>query len=1101
MANPNHPLKPAPGVALSQLERVCDRFEAQWRDRGEADLIQFLADCEWRPTDEDQTLADELVCIDLEHRWRSDYAERETPVHDGRSLGVCPTADDYAEALYGSPGRKAPWLWVQAEWNARVAARESDALGPLYERYRGRPEISRALEDLSRDATTQGVRHTRTDSRGFKLRCPQCQQATTIVVDSDLTDVVCESCGCAFNLVDQAQETRGATTLTTLGSFELVERLGFGGFGTVWKARDTRLDRTVAVKVPRRGVLSRQETEMFLREARSAAQLRHPNIVSVHEVGVAEGSPFLVTDFIRGVALSDQLSSGERMTSQEAAILVRKLALAIHHAHEHGVIHRDIKPANVMIDDAGEPHVMDFGLAKRTVTDVAVTVEGQILGTPAYMSPEQARGDGDRADQRTDIYALGAVLFELLTGETPFRGTVQMLIKQVVDAEPPAPRSLNRSVPVDLETICLKCLEKEPGRRYPTAQALANDLGLHLDDRPITARSVGPIGRRWRWCRRNPVVATLGVAVAGLLVSVAAVASFAYLKTAETLRRQEVSARKAEEVSRFLVDLFGSADTISSAIGGDQGFFTADPASANLTARELLDRGADRIADRFGSQPEAKITLLETMSQAYASLGLYSRGADQLNLALDTARQLDNEEDVARLTHWLGTLEMLGGRYDRGKQLLDEALARRSALYGERSMEVSATMVSLGVLYTCRLDKPADAEKYLRSAISIRTQLRGPTDPSVAHAFSALAAHQLSQSDDNAKHSLVQMIGILKQSDSEDHVQFGDVIANYQLGVEALEREDYPLAVEKLEAALALGRGLLGPRHPFIAFGLFDCGRALEGCDRHDEAIEAMKSAIEIADPSVGMSHPKVLTGRRALAELYSRCGLHDDALAGIESVLEDARQIAGTESVLYAEVLGEYARVISRSGDRTRAAVSALRAIEIGERVDGADLGELRYRAAIVLRRAGRLDAAIAALGDLFAEEEPGRGSLRLLAELQLEKGDHAGVLETTDFANRLVTRQGDDDFAGWVAHYDTLRAEALAAQGHNDEARRLLTRAMLVLEAMYDDGDSWVQKARRVDARLSAESAEGSAAVETTRAQGKSSKPSAPATVEAAR
>jgi eukaryotic-like serine/threonine-protein kinase len=339
-------------------------------------------------------------------------------------------------------------------------------------------------------------------------------------------------------------EGNDANDLPTVPGYEVLERLGAGGMGVVYKARQVVANRVVAVKMLRDAAADLETRFRFVAEAEAAARLQHPNIVQIFEVGEASGRPFLALEFCAGGSLADRLD-GTPLPPREAADLIERLAGAIEHAHRAGVVHRDLKPGNILLVSGGvvsgewsadqtgppthhspltahQPKIADFGLARRLDVDQGQTQSGTILGTPSYMSPEQAAGDSKRVGPAADVYALGAILYEMLTGRPPFTGeTVYETFRQVREQEPVPPRRLQPKVPRDLETICLKCLQKEPRKRYATADALADDVRNFQEGRPVRARPVSSLERLGKWVRRRPgtaaLVGLLGLAVAGAL--------------------------------------------------------------------------------------------------------------------------------------------------------------------------------------------------------------------------------------------------------------------------------------------------------------------------------------------------------------------------------------------------------------------------------------------------------------------------------------------------------------------------------------------------------------------------------------------------------
>src|SRR5436189_2004162 len=340
---------------------------------------------------------------------------------------------------------------------------------------------------------------------------------------------LCPACVLETGLGPVADETvagigdagHPASVLMDFGDYELLEEIGRGGQGVVYRARQKSLNRTVALKVIGLGQWATEvHLKRFRREAESAANLDHPCIVPIYDVGEREGSCYFSMKFIDGGQL-DEVARRTPISIRNAAELIAKLARTVHYAHEHGILHRDIKPGNILVDTKGEPHLTDFGLARLLETKSTVTHTMDVLGTPSYMAPEQASGRNEQLTSATDVYGLGAVFYQLLTDHPPFAGgTTYETIKLLLDAEPRQPRLWNPKIDRDLSTICLKCLDKDPQRRYPSALALAEDLERWLKHEPIRARRIGVFTRGKKWVRRNPTTALLMTSLVALALAV-----------------------------------------------------------------------------------------------------------------------------------------------------------------------------------------------------------------------------------------------------------------------------------------------------------------------------------------------------------------------------------------------------------------------------------------------------------------------------------------------------------------------------------------------------------------------------------------------------
>ncbi len=468
-----------------------------------------------------------------------------------------------------------------------------------------------------------------------------------------------------------------------VAGYEVLGVLGRGGMGIVYQARQTGLKRLVALKMILAGAHADSgELARFQAEAEAVARLHHPNIVQVYETGEVGGNPFLSLEYVDGGSLAQRLR-GVPQEPRLAAELTSVLADALEAAHRRGIVHRDLKPANILLTPDGVPKVADFGLAKDLDGQSGRTQTGSILGTPSYMAPEQAWGRIHAIGPCTDVYALGAMIYEMLTGRPPFRGTtVVETLELVKKQEPVSPATLQPRIPRDLETICLKCLSKEVAARYPTAQALGDDVRRFLRGEPITARPISSFERAWRWCRRNPLVASLVASTAAALVLGTVVSiSLAILATGranaitkingELVTARDTANRSAEAANKSAIDADEQSQLtlkmLESVIYKIQGELSEIPAAQGVRGLILKEAsaGLSQLSDRLRERPridrvtaETTLSLAEVFRQVgdgkgakgpAAAVPLYARAVDLFEKLLEASKDSgDARRDLAK---------------------------------------------------------------------------------------------------------------------------------------------------------------------------------------------------------------------------------------------------------------------------------------------------------------------------------------------------------------------------------------------------------------------------------------------------------------------
>jgi WD40 repeat protein len=499
--------------AAESLDAIVAQFRRLWTTGDRPDVHAFLGQS--GPMTPERLLA--ILEIDQRQRWK---------------LGEQPSVESYLGVYPMLAADRRTFSLVLAEMYLRQAEGEPIVIHDWRNRFPQFGDELRRLADQAEHASPAGLaQETTTESfdgtydatevRTLRLRPdwvparePAPADMPSVAPATDIVHMPPRPLATATELA-----VADAARIRQIGPYRIEQVLSHGGMGIIYKALDTRLKRTVALKMVLSGSQADQATlARFRAEAEAVARLQHPNIVQIFEVGEHEGQPYLALEFVNGKNLQ-QVIATKPFTPQEAAALVATLARAVEFAHHRGIIHRDIKPGNILISAQGVPKITDFGLAKFKGSEETHSRPGEVIGTPNYMAPEQADGDPNRVGPVSDVYSLGAVLYELLTGQPPFHGASPMetLLRLRIN-NPIPPRYFKPRLALDLEKICLKCLEKERHERYHSAERLADELQRFLDGRPIEARKTGPIERLWKWTRRHPAIALLTIMMAGYLV-------------------------------------------------------------------------------------------------------------------------------------------------------------------------------------------------------------------------------------------------------------------------------------------------------------------------------------------------------------------------------------------------------------------------------------------------------------------------------------------------------------------------------------------------------------------------------------------------------
>lgn len=840
------------------------------------------------------------------------------------------------------------------------------------------------------------------------IKCPKCG------FNNPSDSQVCKECG--ISLVSQEELSAYTRTLQTPAratiedvnvgdivdeKYKIIEELGRGGLGVVYKAEQKEpVKRTVALKVIKLGMDTKEVVARFENEKQALAVMRHPNIAKVLDAGATQsGRPYFVMEYVPGVPITDYCDT-HKLTVKERLELFIPVCEAVQHAHQKGVIHRDLKPSNVLVeiqDSKLVSKIIDFGVARATehrLTERTLfTEQGQLIGTPEYMSPEQAEMSGLDVDTRTDIYSLGVMLYELLAGVLPFDpqtlrsagfGEIQRIIRE---EEPPRASTrlsglgdtgtpiaekrgtdftaLHKQLKGDLDWITMKAMEKDRTRRYSTASDLAADIARYLNAEPIAARPPSNIYKIGRFVKRHKIgVAAVALVVLAVMIGgTAATIGFVRATRAERLAKQEAEranreAAAAEQVSNFLVDLFELSNPERAR-------------GVELTALEILERGANRISKELEDQPLTQARLKATIGRVYDKMGLFDRAFPFLNDALEIRRKQLGEEhiDVAQSYGALGDLYRKQGKYAEAEPLIKRDLELREKLLGPDHPIVARSLNTLAVLYE-NASRYAEAEPIHQRAIKILEKELGPDHIDVAMSLTNLAILKAKQGKYAESEPLFKrVLGIEEKELGEDHPRVA--VAYNNLAIAYKLQGKYAEAEPMYQRALEVQEKVLGPKHPAVSRSLNNLGNLYLEQDRFEDAEPLYRRSLEISEEVLGPEHPQVGLILDNLGMLYAKLGRNGEAETTYQRALQIREKALGPEAHDVGTNLLNLANLYRDQRLSEKAEPLYRRSLSILKKIldkDHPDLHRLVDDFAVFLRSTGR-EAEASAL-----EEEVGK-------------------------------------------------------------------------------------------------------------------------------